>query len=124
MLITDFPIYINDTEIKARALTWDRSYSNVVNVNMTEDGVDDYEVIRAGKSEISAQFQCSDYWASIFAGFIQEPILAVRFYDVATKGYIELEMHMEALTTSLIEYSDAVQSTNGLYDVSFTLVEF
>ncbi len=124
MLSTDFPILINNTEIKAKAMTWDRSYSNVVNVNMTEDGVDDYEIIRAGKSTINAGFQCSDHWASIFATFIQEPILTVKFYDVATKDYIELEMHMESLSTDLVENSDTIQSTNGLYLVSFTLVEF
>jgi hypothetical protein len=124
MLRTDYPIYINSTEIKARCISWARDYENIEITNQTEDGHDDVDVVRRGKCSIYAGFRCSDFWASILAEFNDEPILEVRFYDVKTKDYITLEMRMDDLSVELVDNSDMLQSSNGLYTVTFNLIEF
>jgi len=124
MLRTDYPVYINNTEIKAKCISWARDYENIEITNQTEDGHDDVEVVRRGKRSIYAGFQCSDYWASILTEFNDEPILEVRFYDVKTKDYITLEMRMDDLRDDLVDNSDKLQSSNGLYIVTFNLIEF
>ena len=124
MLRTDYPIYINGTEIKARCISWARDYENIEITNQTEDGHDDVDIVRRGKCSIYAGFRCSDFWASILTEFNDEPILDVRFYDVKTKDYITLEMRMDDLSVELVDNSDMLQSSNGLYTVTFNLIEF
>ena len=124
MLREDYPIFFDETEIEIKHLSWNRSYSNILNTQQTEDGHDDVEVIRRGKSTISASFRCTDEWVSILAEFNSHPSIDVRFYDVVTKDYVTLEMRMESLSVQEIRNSDRLTVTNGTYNVSFSLVEF
>lgn len=124
MLKTDYPVYFDDIELKIRRLQWGRDYENISNEYQTEDGHDDVEVIRKGKAVIRASFQVSDVWASILAEFNDKPFFSVRFYDVKTKDYTTLTMRMDGLSIDEEPYSDTVSSSNGLYTVSFDLLEF
>lgn len=124
MLRTDYPTYFDDTEIAIKCLQWDRSFYNVLNINQTENGVDDIEVIRKGKSTISASYQCSDFWAAKLAAFDELPSFMVYFYDVKTKDYTTLTVYMDGLSVEQVPDSDKTPGTNGLYTVSFNLVEF
>lgn len=124
MLRTDYPIYFDTTEITIRHRQWNRVYSNVLNINQTEDGHDDVEVIRLGKATIAAQFRCTDTWAATLAAFNDQPSIAVKYYDVVTKAYVTMNMRMDNLSVREIKGSDRLSATNGVYDVSFNLVEF
>lgn len=123
-MLSSYPIFIDETEIKLTPTSWSRAYSNVEEVNTTEAGTEDIEMIRRGKSTISCSFQCSSAWASKFAVFNQEPMLDVKLYDTATKGYITLVMRMEDFNEELVRYSDTINGTHGLYNISFNLVEY
>lgn len=124
MLKNDYPIYFDETAITIKDRRWNRSYVNIVNQNQTEDGHDDIEIIRSGKSTISAWFRCMDEWASVLAAFNSHPSINVKFYDVATKAYVTLVMRMDGLTIQKVIGSENLSVTNGVYDVSFNLVEF
>lgn len=124
MLKEDYPIYFDNTEISIRDRRWNRSYINVTSIFQTEDGHDDVEVIRTGKSTISAAFRCTDVWASVFASFNSHTSINVRFYDVETDDYVTLIMRMDGLSISKIRGSEQLTATNGVYDISFNLVEF
>jgi hypothetical protein len=124
MLKEDYPIYFDDTEISIRDRRWNRSYINVTSIFQTEDGHDDVEVIRTGKSTISAAFRCTDAWASVFASFNSHTSINVRFYDVETNDYITLIMRMDGLMVNKIVGSERLSVTNGTYEVTFNLVEF
>lgn len=123
-MLKNFPIFFDTTEIKPAPAAWGRSYENIEEINTTEAGTDDVEVIRRGKSTISCSFRCSSVWASIFANFNLQPMIDVRFYDIATKGYVTLTMRMDGFSAELLEYSDTIDGTHGLYNVSFDLLEF
>lgn len=124
MLKEDYPIYFDDTEISIRHRTWKRSYVNLINENTTEAGTDDVEYVRFGKTNIRAQFWCTDTWTAIFATFSGKPSISVKFYDVETDAYITKSMRMSNFSISEINGSDRLTATNGTYDVSFDLEEF
>lgn len=123
-MLSNYPIYFDNTEISIRKIKWVRSYNNLANVSETEAGTDDVEVIRKGKAVIGAAFNCSDRWASILSAFNDQQSIQVRFYDIKTKDYVTLKMRMEDLDIDEVQDSDRVGGTNGLYIVSFNLVEF
>jgi len=123
-MLSSYPIYFDNTEISIRKIKWVRSYNNLANVSETEAGTDDVEVIRKGKAVIDAQFYCSDRWASILSAFNDQQSIQVRFYDIKTKDYVTLKMRMDGLEIEEVQNSDRVANTNGLYIVSFDLVEF
>lgn len=123
-MLSNYPIYFDNTEITIRRVQWSRGYENLANVSETEAGTDDVEVIRKGKTVIGAAFNCSDRWASILSAFNDQQSIQVRFYDIKTKDYVTLKMRMEDLNIDEVQYSDRVSGTNGLYIVSFSLVEF
>ena len=124
MLKEDYPTYFDNTEISIRDRRWNRSYINVTSIFQTEDGHDVVEVIRTGKSTISAAFRCTDTWASVFVSFNSHSSINVRFYDVATDDYVTLIMRMEGLMVDKIVGSERLSVTNGTYEVTFNLVEF
>lgn len=124
MLRRDFPPIIDGVTISIEKGTWDRYYGNVININSTEAGTDDVEVLRSGKLTISASFSVSDRWAAILAGFNSVASFTVKDYDPITKTYGEYTMRMENLSIAEVELSDRLEQTNGLYDISFNLVEF
>lgn len=123
-MLSSYPIYFDNTEITIRRVQWSRGYENLANVSETEAGTDDVEVIRKGKAVIGAAFNCSDRWASILSAFNDQQSIQVRFYDIKTKDYVTLKMRMEDLNIDEVQDSDRVSGTNGLYIVSFSLVEF
>lgn len=123
-MLSNYPIYFDNTELTIRRVRWSRGYENLANVSETEAGTDDVEVIRKGKAVIDAQFNCSDRWASILSAFNDQQSIQVRFYDIKTKDYVTLKMRMEDLNIDEVQDSDRVSGTNGLYIVSFSLVEF
>lgn len=124
MLSSDYPIYFDQTEIKARPTVWDEVRENLGEISQTEDGRDHVEYIRFGKTTISAAFNCSDRWAAIFSAFSGQPAIDVKYYDLTSKQYITRIMRMEGFTASLALYSDRTEESNGLYAVAFDLVEY
>lgn len=124
MLYSDYPLLINDVEIKPTRQNWSIEYINILNENMTEDGHSDIEIVRKGKVGISVSMQCADMWASTITLLNAEASLSVKCYDIATKGYLTRSMYMDGLIVKEVPNSDKVQGINGLYYVSFDLVEF
>lgn len=123
-MLSSYPIYFDNTALTIRRIQWSRGYENLANVSETEAGTDDVEVIRKGKAVIGAAFNCSDRWASILSAFNDQQSIQVRFYDIKTKDYVTLKMRMEDLNIDEVQDSDRVSGTNGLYIVTFNLVEF
>lgn len=124
MLYSDYPLLIDDVEIKPTRQNWSIEYINILNENMTEDGHSDIEIVRKGKVGISVSMQCADMWASMMTRLNAEASLNVKYYDIASKDYITRSMYMDGLIVKEVPNSDKVQGTNGLYYVSFDLVEF
>ena len=124
MLKDDFPVYFDETEISINKRQWRINKGNIITQNTTEAGTEDIEILRFGKTSISAQFRCTDEWTSTLMAFASQPSVTVKFYDPEIKTYATKVMHMDGVNVAQTKYSDELDVTNGIYDISFTLVEF
>lgn len=124
MLKTDYPVIFDETTLNVKWRRWARMLDNIANTNQTEGGYDSVEYVRFGKSTINAQLRCTSDMASTLAGFSNAGAISVKFYDLGTKAYVTLSMHMENFTATLVRESEISRTSNGVYDVSFSLVEF
>lgn len=124
MLNEDYPIIFDETEINITKRRWQINKGNIITQNTTEAGTEDIEILRFGKTSIAAQFRCMDDWTSTLMAFASQPSVTVKFYDPETKAYATKLMHMDGVNVSQVKYTDGLDVSNGIYDISFTLVEF
>ena len=123
MLKKDFPIYFDDTKLFWPS-KWQEAYSVVDTTNQTEAGTDQVIVTRYDKLSVSCEFQCSDTWAAVFTNFRDQDSIAVKLYDLKTRGYKTRTMRIRNFKTGPEKNSQKLKDSNGLYTVSFDLYEF
>ncbi len=122
-MLKDYPVYFNETKLFAPE-KWEEAYSVVETTNQTEAGTDQVLIVRYDKLSVSASFACSSKWAAVFAAFRDEDIIAVKLYDLKTKGYKTRQMRMRNFSTGPEKGSEKTRGTDGLYTVSFSLEEY
>lgn len=122
-LRTDYPVVIGTTPITIPAMTWNMSLDTIENVNTTEDGHDDVEVTRLGKRKISASYKVTDSWALFFRSMYSADTVTVSVYDTLTQTYAVIDMRVRNYKESLVRKSDDLSVTNGIYNISFDLLE-
>lgn len=123
MLKENFPSYIDDVEIPWSS-DWNESYETKETVNETEAGTDQVIVQRFNKLTISASHKCLDEWASKFIEFSKKDFLSIKIYDIMTKGYVTHNMRMRNFKCTRVKKSEDVAISNGVWQVSFDLIEF
>ena len=123
MLKKDYPIYFDDTKLFGPS-KWDEKYEVVETTNATEAGTDQVIVTRYDKLSVSCEFHCSDTWAAVFAEFRDHDSIQVKSYDLKTRGYKTRTMRIRNFSPDRKDGSEKLRSTNGLYTVSFDLIEF
>lgn len=124
MLHRDYPVLFDGMEIKVTFSLWSVNKDNVTNERETEAGTDDVDVIRFGKETINAAASCTERWAGIFENFSNQKSIIVKHYSPAAKAYVTKVMRMDSFKQELVTNSDRIESSNGLYYVSFDLVEY
>ena len=101
-------------------------FSNEVleNVNETEAGTDIVQIRRMKKTTISMSFRLMDSYLAFFEGYAySSSTITVSIYDATTRAYITKTMRMRDFKYSLVEKSELVNDINGMYDISFNLIE-
>ncbi len=119
----DYPTKINNVILFAPK-KWNISEEVIETEFTTEAGTDQTIVSRYGKVMISAEYQCSSFWLKKFKTWSQTNTLTVKYYDPSVPGYAEKSMRLRNFNYSLIEGSDTVSTSMGLYKVTFDLKEF
>lgn len=122
-MLKDFPVKINGT-VLFEPSKWEEDSAVIENKYETEAGTDQVSVTRYDKLTVSVQYRCHSEWLAGFKQWSQTDILMVDIYDAQAKGYKRRTMRLRNFKTSLIEFSEKVKDTNGVWDVSFTLEEF
>ena len=122
-MLKSYPIYFNTTEL-FRPEKWEESYEKVQNSFQSEAGTDLVINVRTGKLKVSCEFLCKDTNLSVFRGFDALGSFKLKSYEVEDGAYRERTVRMENLKSSLNVHSDYITQSNGLYTVSFDLVEF
>lgn len=122
-MLKDYPIKFNGTEIP-KPVKWLESYETRETVNETEAGTDSIVVTRYNKLSVSCEFACTDEWKAFFLAFSRMSTITVSIYDVELEDYTERTMRIRNLKPETEEKSEYVHSSNGLYNVTFDLIQF
>ena len=113
-----------DEELIFEPQSWDEESDVIENVNETEAGTEQIAVTRYDKLSVSCSFQCSSLWAKKFKQYSMKDEIAVSLYDVVDEAYKVRAMRIRNFKMSLVEHSWKTPNTNGLWNVSFSLIEF
>lgn len=122
-MLKQYPTYFNTTEI-LRPFSWSETPDIIETINETESAKDLISVARYDKMTIDAKYRVTSSWLKIFKEYSQQPSISVKIYDPIMEGYKTRTMRMRNLKTDLIRKSEIVDDTNGLWEVSFKLIEF
>ena len=120
--LIDYPIKFNTT-VLFKPEKWERKRNKVSNTNTSEAGTDLINLIRTNKLSISAEFACTSQWAAVFEGFSDMPSFSLFQYEPSVGGYKERTVRMENYSDGTEDLSEYVNSSVGLYNVSFDLIE-
>lgn len=122
-MLTSYPILFDNTEIIWPS-KWDETFETLETENETEAGTDVVDVRRQGKLTISATFNVSSSWAKTFQEFSNSDSIEVQIYDAETEGYKTYTMRLRKFKKKFSKGSQYVRYGNGVYTVSFDLIEF
>lgn len=122
-MLKDYPTKFNDTEL-FRPGKWETAYEKIATVKQSEAGTDMVLKTRAGKLRVSAEFNCTDLWLKKFREFDAMGSFTLSLYDVVVGGYSTHTVRIENLKANLEVHSDHITVSNGLYVVSFDIIEF
>ena len=120
---SSYPTKINGTDVFAPD-SWTVTPAVVETEFQTEAGTDEVIVTRYDKVTISAKYTASAKWLKLFQGWATTASLTVKYYDPISEGYSTRTMRMRNFKYVLIQGSDALTTSLGLYTVSFDLIEF
>lgn len=125
MKLKNYPLYINNTAITMDPKSWSESSEVVENANTTEAGVDVVDVKRTNKLSITASYNVSSAWLSTFEAWnrLTTP-LSVRIFDAVARDYVTHLMRMRNFSYNYVENSSNTSGTVGLWELSFSLMEF
>lgn len=122
-MLKNFPILFNGNAIPFPN-SYDISNSVIENVNTSEAGTDIIQIKRMAKMTLSLSFRLMDSYLAFFEGYAySNSTITVSIYDATTKAYITKTMRMRDFSYKLVEKSELVNDINGMYDISFSLVE-
>lgn len=127
-LYNTFPIVFDETQILSPS-QWEETSDVIEEINTTEAGTDNIEVTRYDKLTVSARFKVAESqtggeWAKTFKTFSKKPSISVKRYDIMTQAYDTRTMRMRDFSAVLVSKSDLLSGVNGVWEISFKLIEF
>lgn len=127
-LYNTYPIMFDTTQILSPS-QWDEKSDVIENVNQSEAGTDNVEVARYDKLTVSARFKVAESstagtWAKTFKEFSKKASFTLKRYDILAEAYEERTVRMRNFSASLDRKSDLLPNINGVWDISFDLIEF
>ena len=124
-LASNYPIEIRGEQY-APFKTWSITYNDSVTVHETEGGQQEDTVVRRGRISIAVSTVCLEDVANKLSLLEDLGTFTVKFYDIKTKGYVTINARVapNSMVIALKEGSAKLGSTNGVWNVSFTLEEF
>lgn len=121
--LSDYPVKINDVPIPYGTFTF--SPETLENVYQSETGKDILQIKRLGKGKYNFTLKLTHEWVPILYNFsvISSP-LSVEIYDIGLQQYVTKQMRMRDFQDSLARKSDRLKGSYGIYDITFSLIEF
>lgn len=122
-MLSGYPVKF-DLETVFTPTSWEESSEVIENINETEAGTDQIAVTRYDKLSVSCSFNCSSVWAAKFKAYSKKDFISVSIYDLIDKVYKVRNMRIRDFKAKLVDNSWNTPGTNGLWEISFTLIEF
>lgn len=124
-MLKNYPIKINDTAIPFPK-TWSEDRTRIASNFQTESGKRKSILVRNARKTWSGSWVVTSSWLKRFEDYRTENTLTLKVYDASTDAYKShtVSISDESFRFELIEGSEMVGRTNGLYNVSFELEEF
>lgn len=123
-MYSSFPIYFDETEMPIPQTGWQETSNVVENTQMSEGGTDMVDVVRYDKLSISVTTSCFSDLAKTYKQFSKKDSIQVKIYDIIDEAYKTHTMRMRSFSASRRKDTDNLSTTNGIWDISFTLEEF
>lgn len=115
--------YLFDNTEILYPISWDENLGVVENVNTSEAGTDIIQVTRLGKLTVKAQFKCTETWVAVFEEFAGKDTFTLTRYDALAHNKVTHTVRMRNYNAKLVKNSWKLSGYNGLWEVSFTLLE-
>ena len=124
-MLNNYPLKINGEEIPFPK-TIETNDHKLANEFETEDGKRRQSIVRASRLTLSMTWVLSSAWLAKFIQYKQANSFVLSLYDPTTKSYKDREMSAtpDGLRAELIEGSEKLRATDGLYKVSMDMEEF
>lgn len=122
-MLKDYPVKFDGEEI-FQWDKWEESSEVIENTYQTEAGTDQVDAVRYDKLSVSCQYRCHSDWIAKFKAWSKQDSIVVSLYDAESKAYADRTMRIRDFKAAPIEFSETVDDTNGVWNVSFTLGEF
>ena len=119
----DYPLKFNN-EVMYYPGSFEVDEDVVENVNLTEAGTDQVQLVRAGKVVLNFATRCLAEWLAKYKSYSALASFTVSYYDVSVNGYVTKTVRMRNFKYTLVKHSYDLEDIMGVYDVSFVLKEF
>lgn len=122
-MLSLYPIKIDGTPIPWPT-KWEEDSDVIENINETEGGKDVVDTSRYDKLSVKVTIKCTDQWAKFFKQKSKQDSVTLRRYDVLEEGYEDRTMRIRNFKGKLTKGSQKVSVTNGVWEISFDMIEF
>ena len=122
-MLKDYLPKFNDS-VLFKPEKWEESYETIEEINRTEAGTDSISITRKNKLTVACEFACTDEWKAFFLAYSRMNSITVSIYDTEVEDYSNHKMRIRNLKSNNEKDSEYVHKSNGLYNVSFDLIEF
>lgn len=119
----DYPLKFNN-EVMYYPGSFEVDEDVVENVNLTEAGTDQVQLVRTGKVVLNFATRCLAEWLAKYKSYSALASFTVSYYDVSVSGYVTKTVRMRNFKYTLVKHSYDLEDIMGVYDVSFVLKEF
>ncbi len=122
-ILKNYPIKINNTAIPFSG-SMSEKYDTIENVNESEAGTDVRQITRVNKLTLSISYTMLSNFIPTLEGWRDSlTALTVDIYDFTTSAYKQRSMVMRNYNKNIVEHSQDLEVTTGIWKVSFDLIE-
>lgn len=121
----DFYFKFDSTPLTFWPASWSDSEDPIETLIQSEGGTDMIEQTRTGKLNVEISLKVQDTtWVKFFKEYERKDSFQFYYFDVETNAYKNKTCRLRNLRKSLVKDSEQLNSTKGVWEVSFTITEF
>lgn len=121
-MLNEYPMYFDNVKIPF-GITHNASYDTVENVSESEAGTDMVDVVRYDKLTLSLSYKLTSDLVKVIRAFSKMRTFELKMYDTIEEGYVTRTVRMRNYKENKIRKSEKIAVSNGLWEVSFDLLE-